>query len=176
MTTEMCISGTQEQRMRAAFEDNAQPLFRFLLKLTHGHHEQAEDLLQETMLRAWRKLSELPSDASVIRRWLFIVARRVAIDMVRARQVRPVEVSVDEHIAVRIVDGGFDGLLDAFTLQDALGKLSVEHRTVLTQLYYGDVSVAEAAARLGIPEGTVRSRSFYALRAMRGLLTSGAAA
>jgi RNA polymerase sigma-70 factor (ECF subfamily) len=160
----------QERRMQEIFTANARPLRRFLLRQTHGQVEAAEDLVQETMLRAWRKLAELPDNAVSIRRWLFTVARNLAIDAVRARQSRPAETCGEDVTWIRSTEDNFGGLLDRAALRQALLQLSPEHRTVLVALYYRDASVAEAARGLGIPEGTVRSRSFYALRTVREII------
>jgi RNA polymerase sigma-70 factor (ECF subfamily) len=162
-----------ESRMQEIFTANVRPLRRFLLRQTHGHAETAEDLLQETMLRAWRKVDELPDNPESIRRWLFTVARNLAIDAARARQSRPVEVCGEDVTWVRSAEDTFDGLLDRAALRQALLQLSPEHRTVLVALYYRDASVAEAAEGIGIPEGTVRSRSFYALRTVRDIIGGG---
>ncbi|BCB74988.1 sigma-70 family RNA polymerase sigma factor [Phytohabitans flavus] len=159
-----------ERRMGAVVQANAEPLLYFLLRLTRGQRELAEDLLQETMLRAWRRLDELPDDASVVRRWLFTVARHLVIDWSRARTARPPEVYAVDLTWVQAPDQPVDGLVDRFALRDALHRLTPEHRAVLVELYYAGRSVAEVAARAGIPEGTVRSRAFYALRAARGFL------
>jgi RNA polymerase sigma-70 factor (ECF subfamily) len=159
-----------ERRMREIFTANVRPLRRFLLRHAHGHPETAEDLLQETMLRAWRKMAELPDNATSIRRWLFTVARNLAIDAARARQSRPVEVCGEDITWFGAADDTFDGLLERDALRDALLRLTPEHRTVLVALYYRDASVAEAAEGIGIPEGTVRSRSFYALRTVREII------
>ncbi|MFY1672092.1 sigma-70 family RNA polymerase sigma factor [Plantactinospora sp. WMMB334] len=180
MNTDVCAAerpgadSTLERRMLEVFQANSQPLYYFLLRLTRGQAETAEDLLQETMLRAWRKLAELPTEASAIRRWLFIVARHLAIDLARARQARPEVLGVDTSWACA-PDDAVDWLPDRIVLHDALRKLTPEHRTVLVELYYDDASVAQAATRIGIPEGTVRSRSFYALRAARGILAGAGA-
>ncbi|BCB86510.1 sigma-70 family RNA polymerase sigma factor [Phytohabitans suffuscus] len=164
-------SGTElERRMGAVVRDNAEPLLYFLLRLTRGQRELAEDLLQETMLRAWRRLDELPADQSAVRRWLFTVARHLTIDWARSRMARPPEVYAVDLNWVQSTDQPVDGLVDRFALRDALHRLTPEHRAVLVELYYGGASVAEVAARTGIPEGTVRSRAFYALRAARGFL------
>jgi RNA polymerase sigma-70 factor (ECF subfamily) len=163
----------RERRMRVLFEANAVPLRRYLLRLTHGQHETAEDLLQETMLRAWRKVEELPADAQAVRRWLFTVARNLTIDAARARLARPVEVSEEGLNWMDLTEDTSDRLVDRFVLHDALLRLTPEHRAVLVALYYRDASVAEAAAGIGVPEGTVRSRSFYALRTVREFLTDG---
>ncbi|WP_240742169.1 sigma-70 family RNA polymerase sigma factor [Micromonospora zingiberis] len=158
------------RRMRGIFTANAQPLYHFLLRLTRGQRELAEDLLQETMLRAWRRLEELPVDADTVRRWLFIVARHLAIDAARARAARPTEIYGVDVAWMPSPDNAFEEIVDRYALTDALSQLTAEHRAVLVELYYGGASVAEAASRIGIPEGTVRSRSFYALRAARGFL------
>jgi len=175
MNTDVCTAdGLEadtdlERRMYGVYQENVESLYYFLLRLTRGQAETAQDLLQETMLRAWRKLGELPADASVIRRWLFTVARNLAIDLGRSRQTRAEVFGVDISWAPSPGDA-YEGLSDKFVLRDALRRLTPEHRTVLIEMYYNDASVAEAATRIGIPEGTVRSRSFYALRAARGIL------
>ena len=68
------------------------------------------------------------------------------------------------------LDRDLDAVLDALVISAALESLSPPHRAVLVQLYFRGESVEEAAASLGIPEGTVKSRSFYALRSLRDAL------
>ncbi len=155
--------------MRELHRAHAKPLFRFLLRLTLGDRDAAEDLLQETMLRAWRKLDLLPDDVQAMRPWLFTVARNVAIDGARARHARPDEIDADISWLSSPSDE-FERLLTTQALRQALLQLSPQHRTVLVELYYRGASVAEAAARIGVPEGTIRSRSFYALRALRSII------
>ncbi|NLU79480.1 sigma-70 family RNA polymerase sigma factor [Micromonospora sp. HNM0581] len=149
---------------------NTQPLLFFLLRLTRGQYELAEDLLQETMLRAWRRLDELPDDPVAVRRWLFTVARNLVVDTARARLARPAEVYGLDLDWVPSPEDPYERLVDRYALDGALRNLSTEHRTVLVDLYYGEATVAEVAARMGTPEGTVRSRCFYGLRAARGIL------
>ncbi|NLU77202.1 sigma-70 family RNA polymerase sigma factor [Micromonospora sp. HNM0581] len=159
--------------MRAIFAANSQPLYSFLLRLTHGQRELAEDLVQETMLRAWRRMAELPSEPDTVRRWLFIVARHLMIDAARARAARPLESYGVDVSWMPSPCNAVDEIVDRLALADALRRITPEHRAVLVELYYGGASVAEVADRVGIPEGTVRSRSFYALRAVRGILDRG---
>jgi RNA polymerase sigma-70 factor (ECF subfamily) len=78
-------------------------------------------------------------------------------------------VPLDER-ALPITDGGLDGMFDAWVVATALNSLSDEHRTVIVGLFYQRRTVAEVAALLSIPEGTVRSRCFYGLRALRKAL------
>ena len=80
-----------QERLSELYADHSRPLLNFLLRLTNGERTAAEDLLQETMIRAWRHLETVPTEPENIRRWLFTVARRVTIDAVRMRQARPAE-------------------------------------------------------------------------------------
>ncbi|MFV2099680.1 sigma-70 family RNA polymerase sigma factor [Micromonospora sp. LOL_024] len=160
-------------RMRAIFAANSQPLLSFLLRLTRGQRELAEDLMQETMLRAWRRMADLPAEADTVRRWLFIVARHLMIDAARARAARPTESYGVDVGWMPSSDNAFEEIVDRLALSEALRRITPEHRAVLVELYYGGATVAEVADRIGIPEGTVRSRSFYALRAARGFLDRG---
>ncbi|MGW0436578.1 sigma-70 family RNA polymerase sigma factor [Micromonospora sp. NPDC003197] len=163
-----------ESHMRAIHQNNSAPLLYFLRGLTPpGALPTAEDLVQETMLRAWRNLDAVPTEPESQRRWLFTVARRLAIDAYRKRQARPVEVSV---IDTDLTDSGADGIgtmIAKLTLRHAVGQLSIAHRAVLSELYVQGHSLNEAAARLGVPVGTVKSRAHYALRSLRDALSRG---
>ncbi|WP_244200517.1 sigma-70 family RNA polymerase sigma factor [Micromonospora arborensis] len=157
-------------RMQALHADHAEPLSRFLLRLTWGERHLAEDLLQDTMLQAWRHLDRLPTEPEAVRRWLFTVARRIAIDAARARQARPTEVGIADITQLPEGADTAEGVVAAQTVRRALPKLTPAHRAVLIELYFLGRSTDEAAARLGIPEGTVKSRAFYALRALRAAI------
>ncbi|MFI6244349.1 sigma-70 family RNA polymerase sigma factor [Micromonospora sp. NPDC050795] len=161
----------RERRMGVIFQANAAPLRQYLVRLTRGQYEAAEDLLQETMLRAWRKMDDLPDDDVLVRRWLFTVARNLSIDAIRAKKARPAEVYGDLGVCTAPVEDDVDRLLDRQVLRDALLRLTDQQRAVLVALYCRDASVADTAVGLGIPEGTVRSRSFYALRTVREMLS-----
>src|SRR5262245_53158619 len=88
-----------DERMDALYRAHAAPLYRFLLRITFGDSHAAEDLMQETLLRAWRNLDSLHTDVDSVRPWLFTVGRRIAIDAARARSARPVEVG-DADVAI----------------------------------------------------------------------------
>ena len=156
-----------EERMRRIHEAHAGPVLRFLMRLTLGDQDLAEDLLQETMLRAWRNLDALPLQIERVAPWLYTVARNVAIDAARARRARPPEVAVADITRLPQPGDAVDGLVSGHIVRQALARLSPEHRAVLIEVYFRGSSTAEAAARLGIPEGTVKSRAYYAVRSMR---------
>jgi RNA polymerase sigma-70 factor (ECF subfamily) len=156
-----------DERMTALYRAHSPSLYRFLLRLTLGQRQAAEDLLQETLLRAWRHLDDLPSDVDSARRWLFTVARRIAIDAARARQVRPKEVGSIDLTTIADDGSAIEQLINVNTIRAALTRLTPNHQRVLLEVYVNGRSTAQAAAILGIPEGTVKSRTHHALRALR---------
>jgi RNA polymerase sigma-70 factor (ECF subfamily) len=144
---------------------HGRPLYRFLLRVTFGDRWDAEDLLQETLLRAWRYLQDHNADVAHLRPWLYTVARRVAIDAARARQARPTEVTVTDMGTLPSAHDDIERLVVALTMRRGLMSLTQDHREVLVEVFYHGRSAPEAAKALGIPEGTVKSRTHYALRA-----------
>ncbi|MGP3981596.1 sigma-70 family RNA polymerase sigma factor [Streptomyces sp. KR80] len=154
--------------MAALQREHGRALFGFLLPLSYGDRQRAEDLVQETLVRAWQHPEALESDHDSMRPWLFTVARRLAIDARRARQARPPEVS---DTVLESAPAPHDDLAErsaaALDVRAALERLSPEHRAVLVQVYFRGLSVAEASSALGVPPGTVKSRTHYALRALR---------
>src|SRR5690606_5458930 len=153
--------------LRALHEEHGEVLHAYALRLCHGDRQRAEDLVQETMLRAWRRPESMDPSRGSVRAWLFTTARNLAIDAWRRRNARVTEVVTDQR---REPVGGVketEGAVEAWTVAEALKQLSPAHRQVLVECFYHGRSVAEAAARLGIPAGTVKSRTHYALRALR---------
>jgi RNA polymerase sigma-70 factor (ECF subfamily) len=142
-------------------------LLRFLLGLTGGECFAAEDLLQETMIRAWRSLESVPADSIGSRRWLLTVARRVAIDSARRRQARPAEAGPIDAERIASVDDTTEIVVLADSWSNAVRRLSDTHRTILSELYFQGRSLDETAQTLGIPLGTVKSRAHYAVRSLR---------
>ena len=156
----------EEELMRTACEQHADALWSFCLRLSRGDRGRAEDLAQETLLRAWRHPSVLGREPDRVRAWLFTVARNVAIDVWRARAVRPEDSADPQDLEITVPDRT-DDLLQQWLVVDALRSLGVEHRTAIVECYYGGRTVAEAAERIGVPPGTVKSRLHYGMRALR---------
>jgi len=126
----------------------------------------AEDIVQETFIRAWRHLPQLRADGRPMRPWLFRVARNLLTDADRAARARPVTVPA-ASAEDRGDDSGLGQVLDRQLVCDALQHLSPAHRTVLVETFYRGGSTATVARQLGIPKGTARSRLHYALDALR---------
>ncbi|MEU4426438.1 sigma-70 family RNA polymerase sigma factor [Actinoplanes sp. NPDC024001] len=154
----------------------APQLLRYLSGFTGGNPQSAEDLLQETMIRAWRHLDTLPTEPEQTRRWLFTVARNVAIDAIRRRHARPPEVDLGDNDAN--LEAGPDDtsgtVVAVDSLRSALRGLSTAHRRILNELYVQGHTADETARRLGVPVGTVKSRAHYALRSLRAAVTGHA--
>jgi RNA polymerase sigma-70 factor (ECF subfamily) len=127
----------------------------------------AEDVVQETMLRAWKYRDRFSAENASIRRWLMKVAYNVAMDKLRMRRSRPLEVSADLTSDALITEDHADAVVTSLLIRLVLARLSPGHREVLEEIYLNGYTAREAAARLGIPEGTVYSRSYYALRSLR---------
>ena len=154
--------------LRELHGEHAAALSAFAVRLTGGDRARAEDVVQETLLRAWQSAAalELPEDAR--RAWLYTVARNLVIDDWRSARARR-EIPAEQPPEPPAVDDT-DAVLQAWLVADALARLSADHRRVLVECYYWRRSVSEAAKRLGVPEGTVKSRLHYALRALRLVL------
>lgn len=155
----------EDELMRALHADHAAALWSFALRLTNGDRSRAEDVVQETLLRAWRHPRVLDQTHRSARAWLFTVARRIAIDGWRSAAARS-EVSTDAPPDIPLPDDT-DRALQGWLVADALRELSPAHREVLVLCFFQGYSVADAAARLGVAPGTVKSRTHYALRALR---------
>ncbi|MCX4416585.1 sigma-70 family RNA polymerase sigma factor [[Kitasatospora] papulosa] len=160
----MTTATTDERALAELQREHGPALFHFLLGLTFGDRQRAEDLLQETLVRAWQHPEAFDAPYESMRPWLFTVARRLAIDARRSRQARPTEVSDAVLESAPARDDTAAAAVHSLDVREAVRTLSPEHRAVLVQIYFRGLSVGETAQVLGIPPGTVKSRSYYALR------------
>jgi len=155
--------------MQHLHHEHARALWQHCLRLTSHDRAHAEDVVQETLLRAWRNLDRLDETQGSVRSWLFTVARNIVIDEWRSRRTHG-ELLLAEVPETADPSDRTEQLLQSWVVADALTKLSPDHYAVIKECYYRGASVAEASLRLGVPEGTVKSRAHYALRALRLVL------
>lgn len=159
-----------ERFSRSLVYEHARPLSNYVVKLLAGDVQQSEDIVQETLLRAWQHREVLAVPAS-LRPWLFRVARNLSVDWQRWRAARQVEVSMDQaDDATLIAVDRTENVLRRRALVEVLQRLSPQHRDVLMYLYYYGLTQAEVAMVLGIAQGTVKSRAHYALTLTREVL------
>ena len=154
----------QAELLRALHDEHAPALWRYVVWLTRDP-QLAEDVVQETLLRAWRHPRVLDQSETSARAWLFTVARHLVADEYRSARRRR-EVTSDSVPEVATADHT-DAVLDAWLISEALSALSVDHRSVIVYAYYQGMSTVQIANELNIAEGTVKSRLHYALRALR---------
>ncbi len=145
-------------------------LLRALIRITNGDRGRAEDILQETLVRAWRNPKAMARGPEHCRPWLFTVARRIAIDHFRMVAARVTEVSDEAPEDHSPSYDPYDAVLAARDIAVVLDRLPAHHREVLVELHLKGRSVAETAKVFGVPAGTVKSRSHYAVRALRPML------
>ena len=154
--------------LRALHDEHAAALWGFVLHLTGGDRSRAEDVVQETLFRAWRRPAVLAQQDASARGWLFTVARNIVVDDWRAGQRRPT--TSTELVAEPLEPDATDTALQSIMVADALRRLSRDHRAVLLECYFRGCTAAQAAVRLDVPVGTVKSRLHYALHALRLVL------
>lgn len=164
-----------EQAVGAAYEAHGAEIYRFALRGL-GDPGAAEDVVQETFLRAWRAADRYDPSLASLRVWLFAIARNTMIDHHRSSRTGrhdlvdltdpDLDPSLEPGRAGR-TDDTTDQVLHGWVVQEALHRLSPEHRVALVETHLKDRPYAEVAAEQGVPVGTLRSRVFYGLKAMR---------
>jgi RNA polymerase sigma-70 factor, ECF subfamily len=153
-----------ETSLRAAYAAHGGELYRFALR-SLGDAGAAEEAVQETFVRAWRAGERFDPSLGSLRTWLFAIARNVVIDIGRARAARP-PLAGEEGLEPAAEDP-VEVVMIAWQVEEALRRISDDHRTAIIETYYRARPHAEVAAELKIPEGTLRSRIFYGLKALR---------
>jgi RNA polymerase sigma-70 factor, ECF subfamily len=155
----------RERDVREAYAAHSGELFGFAVR-SLGDAGLAEEAVQETFLRAWRAGDRFDPQLGSLRTWLFAILRNVVIDLGRARAVRP-------GVAERGIEPSVEPLEQAllsWQVEEAMRRIGEDHRRVLVETHYRGRPYAEVAKELGVPEGTVKSRVYYGLRALRNAL------
>lgn len=158
------MSVEQDELLRVLHDRHGPALYRYVARLT-GDHTFAQDVVQESLLRAWKHPLILQQSDVSARAWLFTVARNLVIDDRRSARFKR-ERTVD-LLPENGAQDETETLLTAWLLSDVLSSLSAQHRSAIVGAYYLGHSVAEIARQEDVPVGTVKSRLHYALRALR---------
>ena len=176
--TEVTDSGADEtspttdqltsQVLRELHDLYAGPLLAFALRLS-GDHQRAEEAVQDALLRAWQHPEAVDGSRGSARAWLYTVVRNRLTDSWRRDAARP-RTSTPEILESIGVPDEVERAVEAWGVGDAMRKLTDSHREILHYSYYLGLSVEETSSLLQVPAGTVKSRTYYALRALRVLL------
>ncbi len=139
------------------------PMLRRVVWRATSDANRVEDIVQEVILRVWKQAPE----ADNLRAYLITTARHLIVDQHRAAGRRPQQAQLGE---IAESDSALDRALDQVLVEEALGRLQTNHREIVRCLYYERMTVAETSRRVGVPEGTVKSRAYYAVRNLRVIL------
>lgn len=155
-----------DQRLEELYDEHAAALLTFALRYT-SDRQAAEDIVQETFLRVWRRIDGLDRSRNP-RSYLLTIARNLITDRWRGNKDNTVDLERARNHPHAVDD--IDTAMTAILVEEALERLSEDHRAVVQLLFYDGWTAVEAATLLAVPIGTVKSRSYYALKALRGVL------
>jgi RNA polymerase sigma-70 factor (ECF subfamily) len=154
---------TRERDVREAYAAHSGELYGFAVR-SLGDSGLAEEAVQETFLRAWKAGERYDPEIGSLRTWLFAILRNVVIDMGRARASRP-RVGPEHGIEPSVEP--LEQALVAWQVEEAMRRIGEDHRQVLLETHFKARPYAEVAEELGVPEGTIKSRVYYGLKALR---------
>ena len=159
----LVAAGDREQAVGRLYDRFARRIYGFGLHQL-GSASLAEELVQETFVRVWQAASRFDPERGSAATFVFTIARRLAVDLWRPRAARP---PGGAEAREQAMPNGVDRLLVGLAVREALDGLSPAHREVLELAHGQALTQVEIAERLGIPLGTVKTRTFHALRALR---------
>jgi RNA polymerase sigma-70 factor (ECF subfamily) len=157
--------------LRELYRRYAGELFGFATSAL-GDREQAEEVVQDVFAQLWRHAGEYDQRRASVRTWLYAIARNRIVDAHRRAAARPKRAGQEEHSPDNAaeIDAALDQAVLRWQITAALARLSPAHREVIRLAHYGGLTMREIAERTGIPLGTVKSRTSYALRSLRLIL------
>ncbi|GAA4111955.1 sigma-70 family RNA polymerase sigma factor [Nocardioides fonticola] len=165
-----------EAGVHAAYLRHGPEIYRFALR-SLADPGAAQDATQETFLKAWRHADRFDPELASLRVWLFGIARNVVIDQLRHQQVRPWQRPVEPPttsdrtpLPADTADDPAEELMTRWVVQEALARIAEPQRAAIVQVHLRQRPYAEVAAELGVPIGTLRSRVFYGLKALRATM------
>lgn len=161
--------GDRDEAVAALYDAYGRRIYGLGLLLLHDAG-LAEDLVQETFVRLWRSADRYDAARGTVRTFVFTLARRAAVDLWRRRRGELPAVLRAPEQADAAGGEAFEHLLVSLEVREALDALSPAHREVLELQYHDDLTQRQVAERLGVPLGTVKSRTLYGLRALAGEL------
>ncbi|MEV7860772.1 sigma-70 family RNA polymerase sigma factor [Streptomyces hirsutus] len=161
----------EERALRDLYLEHGPALYTYVLRMLNGDTHRTEDVIQETLLRCWNKQNLADGEGMAVRPWMFRVARNIVIDAHRTKMARPLEIGGATWLTELGTEADdIERMLSSIVLHDALQALTPAHREVLEATFFADRTTQQAATALGVPQGTVKSRVYYALRSLKTAL------
>jgi RNA polymerase sigma-70 factor, ECF subfamily len=162
---------TDDRRLEELIDEHRGVLLAHVARLTGGDGAWAEDVVQETFVRAWKHVDRMESSYGSVRGWLMRVAHNIVVDTFRTARMRRGEVTLD-CTAEPITPDSDDQTLSALVVHDLLKILPKAQRVAIEMTYLHDCTTAQAAEVLDLPVGTVKSRVYYGLKLLRTAATT----
>ncbi len=156
------------EAMRGLYRLYGGELYGFSLNAL-GDRGAAEEIVQEVFLRAWRHAGTYDPQKAAVRTWLFQITRHAIIDARRRASVRP-SLAQHEPVGEAEAGGSLEQAMLGWQVAAALERLTPEHRQMIRMAQFRGLTMREIAAHTGLPLGTVKSRTWYALRSLRLVL------
>ena len=173
-TDEALVSAIAQGDTRAlsALYDRHAPLMLGLARRIVGGKPEAEDIVHDVFIEAWRRAADYDENRGSVKAWLLLRTRSRAIDFRKSAGVSRTVSAGDGSWLAALVDPRSDDseAPDRARLRRVVSSLNVEQREVLLLGYFEGLSSSEIATRVGIPIGTVKSRVAAALNALRLVL------
>lgn len=165
-------TGSTADRRERLLLGERDSLHRFVTGLAGHDPHHVEDVVQETLLRAWQFADRLDWRDRPIRMWLFRVARNLLIDGWRKNRTVPIGISAADFADLTPAPDQSAQAVDRCVLVDALRSLAPAHRETVVHVHLLDRTGEDVARILGVPGGTVKSRTHHGLRLLRRHLTA----
>jgi RNA polymerase sigma-70 factor (ECF subfamily) len=161
-------TGDVEAPVAQLYRRYGKRLYRFGVQQL-GNEDLAEEMVQETFVRLWRAAGRFDAEKASVGTYLYVIARSVAADIRKrpsSRSLMPVD-----DVDLPPIPDDVDQILDGMVVREALDSLGRGHADVIRLAHGEGLTQAQIAERLGLPLGTVKTRTFHGLRALRAALT-----
>lgn len=169
------IARGDEHALAVLYDRYSRPCHAFALRML-GSETDAEEITQETFLRAWRNAATYDPDRAGILSWLLAITRNLCIDQLRRRRRHLTAVTLDDAPALPAddqTDTAAERAIDAERVRAALASLPGDQRSAIELVYYHGLTSNEVGRLLGVPPPTVRSRLRLGLLKLAGILAPG---
>ena len=163
-----------KQRDKAAFntlyENYSPALYGIVMRILNQDEELAQDVLQESFVKIWKHMDSYERVKGTLFTWMLNITRNTAIDKVRSGK-RNVIQSLDDNVHIIDINHFTSPTEDRIGVKEVVEELKMEHQAMIKMAYFGGFTQEEISQKLGIPLGTVKTRTKAALNALRKIIS-----
>lgn len=162
------LSDRNQEGMEILYDNYASALFGIIHRIIQND-EIAEDVLQESFLKIWNNFEMYDPAKGRLFTWMLNIARNMAIDMVRSKEF--IQKQKNRGLSDSVSSADFQDLSaynpETIGLREMVRKLEPEYKQIIDLLFFGGYTQSEAAEKLNLPLGTVKTRSRAAIQKLR---------